>query len=407
MTEIKPLLAKKETKKSWKFLKKYTFFIAAILLVIVAAFWSRSGNNTGVINYVFGNQSTIKTVDGRINVLLLGIGGDGHDGPNLTDTIMVASVDPKTREADLVSLPRDLWSTKHQVKVNALYQLGIDKGDGLGVARQEIGDMLGVEIPYAVRVDFNGFTKAVDLVGGLDINVAHSFDDYDYPVPGKEDSMCGYTQTEQDISSDQAQTLGVQPGKLKVLLDPNNKIATAAAKPGEDINYDDDMVFEYFPCRYEHLQFKQGPTHMDGATALKFVRSRHGTNGEGSDFARSKRQQLVLQAFKARVVSLDTLTNVGKMVSLVSTFGKSIDTNITQNQYLEFATTLRKVDKVKSYVIDESGEDPLLITPPTAEYGGAWVLTPPKNDFTRIRKYVADILSGVFEASGSAITAPK
>lgn len=374
----------------------------AIVLGFSGLFWwNKPGNSPSVVNLVLGRGSLLEEEDGRVNVLLLGIAGEGHNGPNLTDTIIVASYNTKNSQIDLISLPRDLWLDSHKAKINTLYQLGLNQDRGLDFAREEIGKILGIKIPYAVRMDFNGFVKAVDLVEGIDVNVENSFDDYFYPVPGKEKELCEYKEEEKDISEEESKILGVEPGRLKVLLDKEGKVA-AAAKPGESIVYSDTQVFKLFPCRFEYLSFVEGQTPMDGATALKYVRSRHGTNKEGTDFARSKRQQKVLQAFKDKILSTETLFDLPKIVDLVKTLDKSIETNIESKQYLEFGKLVKKQRGIKSHVIDNSsGKDPLLVAPPPGQYE-SWVLIPANNDFGRLQKYVSDIFLSNLESSQSA-----
>ena len=202
-------------------LRKIGWPLLLLLVLVAGLFWWVRTSETSVFHYVLGGQSSVKAVDGKVNVLLLGVAGGVHDGPNLTDTIMVVSYDQKTKKATLISLPRDLWLTTNQSKVNALYQIGLNKGDGLGYARKGIENILGIEIPYAVRVDFSGFTKAIDLVGGLDINVVHSFDDYTYPIEGHQNDTCEYKESQVDIDEEKAKQLGVKAGKLKALLDPS------------------------------------------------------------------------------------------------------------------------------------------------------------------------------------------
>lgn len=402
MNQLKPLLVRNILSSQWsKLVSKHKKPLVLLVVLIIGSFFWLTWSNSSVFNFVFGEGSSLKTEDKQVNVLLLGIAGKGHDGPNLTDTIMVVSYNTKNHNLSLISLPRDLWVDKHQTKVNSLYQIGINKGNGLGLVREEIGELLGIEIPYVVRVDFSGFVKAVDLVGGIDVEVEKSFDDYLHPVKGKQNDTCEYKEEVLEISQEMAGKLGVESGKLKVLLDPQGEIATAAAKPGVEIVYQENDIPKFFHCRFEHISFSKGNTHMDGELALKFVRSRHGTNNEGSDFARSKRQQLLLEAFKEKVFSVGILLDPPKIISLVKTFGDSIDTNITQNQYPAFIKVLKQVEGTQSFTIDANGEESLLINPPVGEYG-AWILIPPNNDFSKIQKFVDDILSGKLEASPSA-----
>lgn len=371
------------------------FFLVA--LVLFGLWWS-STSSSSVFNFVFGKESALKIENGRVHILLLGIAGSGHDGPNLTDTIMVASYQPTSAQVDLISLPRDLWLDEHKAKINTIYQLGLNQKDGLGFAQEEIGKILGINIPYGIRVDFNGFIKAVDLLEGIDVDVQNSFDDYFYPVPGKETELCDYEEKEIEINETKAKELNLSSGKVKALVDREGKIATASAT---NIIYTDDQVFKLFSCRFEHLNFQKGLTQMDGTTALKFVRSRHGTNKEGTDFARSKRQQQVLQAFRNKILSTDTLLNPQKIIELVKTFDKSMEINIPTTLYPEFIKIVKQQKDIKSFVIDSTGKNPLLIAPPPGEYG-AWVLIPPNNDFGRIKKYMDDIFSGTLEASTAA-----
>lgn len=366
----------------------------AILILVGAVlaglliYWMGVGGSSA-FNYVFRGTS-LKTEDGRISVLFLGIAGGKHDGATLTDTVMVASYDLKTHRADLISIPRDLWLEKHKARVNTLYQTGLLQGDGLSFTRGEISEMLGISIPYAIRVDFSGFIKAIDLINGVDVDVVQSFDDYEYPVEGREDDLCGNKEQEVDIDEGKSRELNIPEGKQRVYLKVDGKIATTSA--------DLDLS-----CRFEHVSFKKGTAHMNGETALKFTRSRHGDNQEGSDFARSQRQQLILESFKNRVLSIETLTDLSKLVNLAKTFGDSIQTDIPQSKYLELAALTQKITGTRSYVIDFNGKNPLLIHPNPLDYGGAWVLIPPNNDFTNIKKFMDDIVSGrLSEASTSA-----
>src|SRR3989339_215931 len=199
--------------------------------------------------------SELKADNGRVNVLLLGVGGEGHDGPNLTDTIIVASIELETNKIAMISIPRDLVveiEDKGFWKINNANHFGEQKNPGHGgeLVKNVVSQVIGVPIHYYIRVDFSGFEKLIDDLGGVKVEVDNSFIDYQFPAA----------------------------------------------------NY-----------KYQVVSFDKGWQTMDGETALQFVRSRHGNNGEGSDFSRSKRQQKVITAVKERALSYRTLFSPGKM----------------------------------------------------------------------------------------------
>lgn len=380
-------------RKSLRLLKKYRpiLFITSVvlLLAILIVFLSGTGS---VFRYVFLNLTPFKSTDGRVNVLLLGNAGGAFDGPYLTDTMLVASYNLKTNQAYFISLPRDLWLDRYKIKLNVVYELGQSQGEGLEFTKGVVSDILGIPIHYALRLDFRGFIKAVDEVGGLDMVIGRSFDDYYYPIAGRENDLCGANEEEREFSKEEAKKLNIEPGKRKVLITPDGKIATDSADPQRGL--------EYFRCRYEQISFLAGPTHMDGKTTLKFVRSRMGTNNEGSDFARSKRQQKVIEAFRKKVLSLETLINLSKVKSIINTFGQSIETDIPVDDIVELYGFSKKAQKTLSFVLGD-GQENLFFNPPSSDYGGAWVLVPKDRSLKEIHQYVKRILSGEVKSEGS------
>lgn len=317
-------------------------------------------------------DSGLKSDHGRTNVLLLGIGGKGHEGPDLTDTIMLASVDKDSKDVVLVSIPRDLWVPDSQHKINSVYAFAREKDkNGLEEAKKTVSTLLGVPVHYAFRIDFNGFIKAIDQVNGLDIDIENAFSDPIYPISGREDDLCGLTI--ENVDKDGAQ--------VKVVKD-----ATGSAIPLDEINEQNDP----FVCRYETLNFKKGLTHMDGLTTLKFVRSRHGTNGEGSDFTRSARQQKVILAFREKVLSSETLTNPKTVISLLGTFGDSIDTDIQDDDIGLFAKLATKLQaqNVRRVVLDATEKDGRLEFGLPQDFFGQSVLIPKNNSWTELGEYI-------------------
>lgn len=364
---------KKPRKKRLGGLSKFKIFLfIATILIAIVVIWSLKTSTSAAFNFVF-SSSKLKSTDGRVNVLLLGLAGGRHDGALLTDSIIVASYHIKSKQVTLISVPRDLWLGNMKGKANSAYEIGLVKDEGLRFAEDKIDDVLGLPIHYGIKIDFSGFVKAIDLVDGIDVDVPKTFDDYNYPIQGKEDDLCGLIEKEIDLNPDQAKALNVTPGKKRVLVDTQDKVATEAAS---------------FACRFEHIHFDQGKTKMNGSIALTFVRSRMGTNGEGSDFARSRRQQAVIQAFREKILSLDTLSNPKKVADLIKTFGDSIETDIPFESYLEFYDLVKKMERSNSLVLGQIRGKSLLINPPPSEYGGGWVLIPPNNDFTSIQQYI-------------------
>ena len=376
-------------KKNPKFLQKYKKLLLAIgflvFLGVVVAFFSGSSST---FSYIFSGGLGVKNTDGKVNILLLGNAGGVHDGPYLTDTVMVASLDLKKHKINLISLPRDLWLTDLKIKLNAVYEIGQERGEGLRFAKETVNDILGIPIHYGLRVDFRGFIQAVDQVGGLDIDVERSFEDYFYPITGKEDDLCGLKEEERGLTEEESKLYNLSSGKQKVILTPDNKIATEAAD---------------FFCRFERISFKAGPAYLGGEIALKFARSRMGTNGEGSDFARSKRQQKVLEAFRSKMLSLETLINPGQIKKLMDTFGENVEIDMPVDDAIILYGFVKKISHTQNFVIDGQKENSLLINPPVGEYGG-WVLLPKSGNYSEIHAFVQKILKGEVknESSNSA-----
>lgn len=344
---------------------KKLFISIFLILVLGLEVLVKGGNISPLLFQLIFNKNIDlkKTSPEKINILLLGIGGGSHEGPNLTDTIILASLNLKDPKVTLISLPRDIWSTDIRGKINRAYSDGEEsrQGGGLILAKSVVGKITGQNIDYGVVIDFSGFTKAVDLMGGLDIDVERSFDDYEYPISGKEDNPCDN-----------------KPEDLE-------KLASASSQ------------LETFPCRYEHLHFDKGIIHMDGDSALKFVRSRHAKGLEGSDFARSQRQEKIIKAFMEKAFSLQIIVNPAKVIGLYDTLKDSIDTDANQNEFDDFIKLAQKFKnaKIQSVVVDfgdqENKRGGLLTHPQISErYNYEWVLIPRigNDNFSEIKEYI-------------------
>jgi anionic cell wall polymer biosynthesis LytR-Cps2A-Psr (LCP) family protein len=303
----------------------------------------------------------IKTYNDHVNILLLGIAGADHEGPNLSDSIVVASYDLKTNHLTTISIPRDVWSEALHDKINSAYAYGEAKKKGAGfiLARTEVETIIGQPIHYAAAVDFDQFEELINFIGGIDVNVEKTFDDYAFPIPDKnlnEPPSCGHS--EEDIQ----------------------KFTDSFPTEAE--------IWKYFPCRYEHIHFDAGIIHMDGQTALNFVRSRHATGSEGTDFAREKRQQKIFEAIKNKLIGFakkPDLNNYKKLYDLVDKLVKR-DINNQQAAIILKDIILKRNFKQEKIVLSED----FFINPVThlEKYDGLWVLTPKNDDINIVHDYI-------------------
>lgn len=308
------------------------------------------------------NPNGLKENDGRVNILALGLDVRSDNSPGiLTDTIIVASIDTRGKNAALISIPRDLWvplSQTYSGKINSAYSLG-----GIDLTKKKVEEILGIPIHYWGIINFEGFKKAIDVLGGIEIDVENSFDDYRYPIPGKEKDTCGLEGEQENPSPQEA--------------------ASEATKAAE----------KSFPCRVEHLHFDKGYQKMDGETALKYARSRYAIGVENGDFARARRQQKVIAATREKVLSFNTLTNPLKIKELFETYKKYIETNLgfPEVQALTDIGLKIKSGNVKNTIINK--ENGLLISPSdNSSFGGASVLLPKGGDFSQIQAFVQEML---------------
>lgn len=284
-------------------------------------------------HFVFSRDVTLEGQrDDRINILLLGMGGIGHDGPFLTDTMIIASVRPSEKKVAMVSIPRDLgvkipgygWR-----KINNANAFGEVKESGHGgvLAKKVVEQSMDIPIHYYVRIDFKAFEEIIDHLGGLTINVERSFTDTEYPAPENE---------------------------------------------------------------YQTISFTSGVQTMNGSRALMYARSRHGNNGEGSDFARARRQQNTLLALKEKLLSFETLINPVRVKNIMDTLDKHLTTDMAFNEIVAMMKLGRELETndIKTLVLDSS-EGGYLQNGRSPD--GAFILEPAEGNFDRIRNDVENI----------------
>ncbi len=301
------------------------------------------GGSTAVALQAHVDPSMLKGEgDGRINILLLGKGGPGHDGPDLTDTMLLASIDPVNNTMSLLSVPRDLWVTPADgasSKINAVYAnakyraLARNSHDtegaetaGISATEQTVSQVLGIPIQYYGMLDFTAFKQAVDAVGGVTINVPSD------------------------------------------LIDPT-------------------MAWEN---NWNPVLARQGVQTFNGTQALLYVRSRHGSTR--GDFDRTERQRLLITALAQKVLTAGTYTNPLKLSQLMSAFGDHTSTDMSTTDAGRLMTIMKRIGSSKLSSIG-------LADPPnnyvvTGNYAGQSIVEPVAGleNYAAIRSYVRNML---------------
>jgi LCP family protein required for cell wall assembly len=275
----------------------------------------------------------------RINVLLLGIAGKGKPGQYLTDTIIVASLNIKTNQIALLSIPRDLYvkipGLNIQTKINSVYQISLNNSkeniEAMKLVKETITDVTSLPIDYFAVLNFAGFEKTVDSIGG--VNIMNERDIYDSRYPGP--------------------------------------------------NYS-----------YETFELAKGFHQLNGAMALKYARERH-DDPEG-DFGRAKRQQQIMQAIKSKIFSVETLANPIALNNLLNTIGENVTTDATPIDIENFFELTKKLDtqNITNKVVDAWSADSLLSVT-HIEMGGAqaFVLIPRIGNWSEIH----DLAQNIFD----------
>jgi LCP family protein required for cell wall assembly len=315
-TKISEKHSKRKFFGKWFFWFALIFFCASILWAIFAFAQkadmtiesiSDNGEKHSFMETItqMANPRSYKTLsgfeEGRINILLLGRANTHKAGKDLTDTIMLLSVNTVDYTLSFFSLPRDLLITNgsdRMIKINALYQSGLRNDVGADYIIDAVAEVTGQKIHYYIVMDFDGFINIIDTLGGINVDVPQHIKDDKYPGPG--------------------------------------------------YSYE---TFEVFP----------GLQKFDGETALKYARTRHDPEG---DFGRAKRQQYVMQAAKNKAFSLGTIVNPIKIADILTTLGDHIHTDIAPNEIEPFIALTKKVDthNITNVVVDAWKPGSLLIS---------------------------------------------
>lgn len=240
----------------------------------------------------------------KINFLLLGAPGQGNSAPNLTDTIMLATLKPQDKKIYFFSIPRDLYArigeSQNFSKINSLYELGKIKNPASPAEYiiKTVEIVTNEKIDYFLTLDLVAIKKIVDDLGGLNVNVSETVNDPQFPTA-------------------------------------NNS--------------------------YETFRIDKGWRYFDGETTLKYLRTRHSLNG---DFDRMRRQQDIVEAFRKKIFGLNIIWDFPKILKIYSDLEKHITTNIDIRETKPIYKTLKTIlpENLTYKVINSSDTNNLVIT---------------------------------------------
>lgn len=344
--------------RPWYYKKRFILFTAitfvtSILLTIVVTliYWYLSSfvqaagiTRADLIHKVESGFNTQPQAQGAsTNFLILGIDEiiGQKNGSLLTDTIIVAFLNHEHHTLTLLSIPRDLWVDALKTKVNALYYYGEISEDTSGseFASEIISQIIGVPIHYTIVIKLDALEAMINSLDGIDIDVPQTFTDSKFP--------------KKDVD-------------VHVVTDPE--------------------------LLYETITFNQGTQHMDGQTALKYIRSRSsGDLTEGTDLARSRRQMQLLHGMIHQLVDRSIFTNPHILGNLYQIYHNQVVTNLTDEDIIGLVKlNLSQFPDIKTLSFTISGPDSsgLLVNPPLNKYK-QWVYEPVDPSWNSIHDYLA------------------
>ena len=314
-----------------------TSLIILLLLCVVGGFALTTVQRVFAFGSAISTQTPLSTQTGymgtsdRVNLLVMGFGGAGHDGAYLTDSMLVMSLLPQSNHTTLISVPRDLWvqippNSGQYNKINDAYTYGSNNGAnaaaGGDMAAQKVSDVTGLDVKYWLTINFVGFRDFINSIGGVDVYVPDSFTS---KYPANDDPS-------------------INPNWIKV-------------------------------------HFSKGMQHMDGERAIEYARARYVLDNpaEGSDFARSARQQIIIKAALSKVKQISTWPS---LYNALNALQHTIYTNMSMADLMQFAL---KMDLNNAHRVGLNNQNVLadVYLP-----DGAYTLQPANGNWQAIKDYV-------------------
>lgn len=285
-------------RRRFRISKKLIALIAALIIIGgvgyfgLKIFMTSSKLFSGNIFDLLGSGATLKSdQSGRTNILVFGTSEDDPShkdaGAELTDSIMVISIDQKTKNAVMISVPRDLWvkygqacASGYEGKINVVYMCNADNGDevaGSKALMAKVGEVFGLDIQYYAHVNYTVVRDTVNAVGGVTVT----------------------------IDSD----------------DPRGVL---------DRNFD-------WQCNYKcyYVKWPNGPATLNGDQALALARARNDAGGyglSGGNFDREQYQQKIIVALKDKAASAGTLANPLAVTKILDSLGANVRTSFSAGE---------------------------------------------------------------------------
>lgn len=340
--------------RAWKKVTLKRAVITLALIILVVGGWV-GGKFLYNAHKLFGGNllSALHTAklrgedDGRVNILLAGNSADdpGHNGGNLTDSIMLMSIDTRQHKAFLLSIPRDLWvdvdQDGHQ-KINEAYVTGQDNdfsadgypSGGMGQLEQVVSQNFGIPIHYYALIDYKALKQSVDAVGGIDLTI-------------KSDDSRG-------------------------LYDPNIDWETKGPL----------------------VKLTNGSHHLNGRQALDLARARGDSYRSygfaGSDFTRTENQRQMLVALKTKAVSPGVIANPSKLTSLSDAIGNNVKTDFKPAEVHRLYDLAKNINSsgIQSLSLNDVNGKSLLMSYTTSQGQSALIPAAGLDDFGDIQTFM-------------------
>lgn len=338
--------------KTKKYIKRFVLIMLIIGLLAggyvgIKLLFATGGIFKGNPFDIFLNQPLKEDENGRTNILIFGTSEDDpdHPGGDLTDSLMVLTISQTKKDAYMISIPRDLYVKYGEAcpegfagKINSMYGCFAEGGEkeeeGATALKKKIGEVVGLDLQYYAHLNYTVVKDAVDAVGGVDVKIESE--------------------------------------------DPRGIL---------DRNFDWKCNFKCYYVKYDNGEV----AHLDGEHALALARARNASGGYGlpaGNFDREKNQQKIMKALREKAVSAGTLTNIGKVTSLIDALGTNLRTNFATSEISTLISLGNEIesDAIHSISFVKEGEEVMT----TGNVGGSSIVRPIAGltDYSEVADYV-------------------